>query len=68
VMPRMNGAELAQAVRTHRPGIRVLYMSGYAAPLMTEQGLLDPGVTVLGKPFTRAQLLDALLATLARGS
>jgi two-component system, cell cycle sensor histidine kinase and response regulator CckA len=65
VMPRMNGAELAAALRETRPATPVLYMSGYAAPLMTQQGLLEPGVTVLGKPFTRAQLLDALGATLA---
>jgi CheY-like chemotaxis protein len=67
VMPRMNGAELARALRTRRPTVPVLYMSGYAAPLMTEQGLLEPGVTVLGKPFTRTQLLDAILAILASG-
>jgi hypothetical protein len=42
----------------------VLFMSGYAAPLMTDQGLLEPGVTVLGKPFTKAQLLELLQATL----
>jgi PAS domain S-box-containing protein len=63
VMPRMNGAELAEALHDTRPAMPVLYMSGFAAPLMTEQGLLEPGVTVLGKPFTRTQLLDALRAT-----
>jgi two-component system, cell cycle sensor histidine kinase and response regulator CckA len=67
VMPRMNGAELARALRTRRPTVPVLYMSGYAAPLMTEQGLLEPGVTVLSKPFTKSQLLDATLAILASG-
>jgi PAS domain S-box-containing protein len=60
VMPLMNGPELAKALRQVRPGIPVLYMSGFAAPLMTEQGLLEPGVTVLGKPFTRPELLNAL--------
>jgi PAS domain S-box-containing protein len=65
VMPRMNGAELADALRATRPETPILYMSGYAAPLMTQQGLLEPGVTVLGKPFTRSQLLDALSTTLA---
>jgi signal transduction histidine kinase/CheY-like chemotaxis protein len=64
VMPKMNGRELAEALRGVRPGTPVVFMSGYAAPLMTDQGLLEPGVTVLGKPFTKAQLLDLLDATL----
>jgi len=65
VMPRMNGPELAAALRIHRPDTPVLYMSGYAAPLMTEEGILEPGVTVVGKPFTRDDLLTALNTTLA---
>ena len=65
VMPVMNGPQLVEAVHRIRPDLPVLYMSGYAAPLMTAQGLLAPGVTVLGKPFTRPELLNALHATLA---
>jgi len=64
VMPAMNGGELAEALHATRAGLPVLYMSGYAAPLMTEQGLLEPGVTVLGKPFTKAELLAGLHTTL----
>jgi PAS domain S-box-containing protein len=64
VMPKMNGRELAEALGRSRPSTPVLFMSGYAAPLMTDQGLLEPGVTVLGKPFTKAQLLELLQATL----
>ena len=68
VMPITNGRELANALQAARPGLPVLFMSGYAAPLMTEQGLLDPGVTVLGKPFTQEDLLSALrtMLTVAR--
>lgn len=64
VMPRLNGAELGRALCLARPATPILYMSGYAAPLMTDQGLLPAGVTVLSKPFTKAQLLDALRTTL----
>ena len=64
VMPAMNGRELAEALHTTRPDMPVLYLSGYAAPLMTEQGLLEPGVTVLGKPFTKTELLTTLKAVL----
>jgi PAS domain S-box-containing protein len=60
VMPHMNGPALAAALVAERPHTPVLYMSGYAAPLMTEQGLLEPGVTVLGKPFTKDELLTTL--------
>ena len=67
VMPAMNGRELAGALQKSRPGTPVLYMSGYAAPIMTGAGMLDPGVTVVSKPFTKAQLLTALNATLNRG-
>jgi PAS domain S-box-containing protein len=60
VMPRMNGPELAVALRSERPDIPVLYMSGYAAALMSEQGLLEPRVTVVGKPFSKDELLVSL--------
>jgi PAS domain S-box-containing protein len=65
-MPDMNGSELADALQRARPGTPVLYMSGYAASIMTAQGMLDPGVTVISKPFTKAQLLTALNAALGR--
>jgi PAS domain S-box-containing protein len=65
VMPHLNGPELAAALRTVLPGVPVLYMSGFAGPLMTDQGLLEPGVTVVGKPFTRAELLAAVHDRLA---
>lgn len=66
VMPVMNGQELADELRRSRPEVAVLYMSGYAAPLMTEQGLLDPGVSLLSKPFNQSGLLGALQASLAQ--
>jgi len=68
VMPHMNGPELAAALRTVLPGVPVLYMSGFAGPLMTDQGLLEPGVTVVGKPFTRTELLNAVHDRLAEPS
>jgi two-component system, cell cycle sensor histidine kinase and response regulator CckA len=67
VMPGMNGRELAGALQRARPDTPVLYMSGYAATIMNAQGLLDPGVTVVSKPFTKAGLLNALNAALSKG-
>jgi two-component system cell cycle sensor histidine kinase/response regulator CckA len=64
VMPRLNGPQWVAVYHAEHPDTPVLYMSGYAGPLMSEQGLLDEGVTVLSKPFTRTGLLDAIRALL----
>ena len=60
VMPGMLGKELAERLVDTRPGTRVLYMSGYAQPVLAAQGTLDPGVALLEKPFTAADLLNAV--------
>ncbi|HEY7274166.1 MAG TPA: ATP-binding protein [Actinoplanes sp.] len=60
VMPGMLGKELAERLVSERPGTRVLYMSGYAHPVLASQGTLDPGVALLEKPFTAADLLSAV--------
>ena len=60
VMPGMLGKELAERLVHTRPGTRVLYMSGYAQPVLAGQGTLEPGVALLEKPFTAADLLSAV--------
>ena len=60
VMPGMLGKELAERLVDVRPDTRVLYMSGYAQPVLASQGTLDPGVALLEKPFTAADLLSAV--------
>jgi two-component system, cell cycle sensor histidine kinase and response regulator CckA len=60
VMPRMLGKEVADRIRRARPGIRVLYMSGYARPALADQGTLDPGVALVSKPFSEDELLTAV--------
>jgi CheY-like chemotaxis protein len=52
VMPDTNGRKLAEALRAERPGLRVLFMSGYPDGAMIHHGMLDPGVAYLAKPFT----------------
>jgi CheY-like chemotaxis protein len=66
LMPQLDGRQLADRFTADRPGTPVLFMSGYAAPIMTEQGILRQDVTVLSKPFTESELLNALRATLER--
>ncbi|GAA2518675.1 PAS domain-containing hybrid sensor histidine kinase/response regulator [Winogradskya humida] len=60
VMPGMLGNELAERLVDARPDTRVLYMSGYAQPVLASQGTLDPGVALLEKPFTAEDLLSAV--------
>jgi PAS domain S-box-containing protein len=57
VMPHMLGNELAPQLVGARPDLRVLYMSGFAQPALAANGKLQPGVTLLDKPFNEPTLL-----------
>ena len=57
VMPGMTGRVLATQVAPLRPAMRVLYMSGYTAQVLDHQGVLDPDVAYIAKPFTPTALL-----------
>ncbi len=52
VMPDTNGRKLADALRATRPGLRVLFMSGYPDGAIGKHGILEHGVAYLAKPFT----------------
>jgi two-component system cell cycle sensor histidine kinase/response regulator CckA len=65
VMPQLNGAELAERVSVLRPGLRVLFMSGYTRGTVDERILLQPGRAFLQKPFTVAELLQTVARMLA---
>jgi PAS domain S-box-containing protein len=56
VMPAMSGRELVDALRTMRPEIRVLYMSGYTDDEILRRGLHDPHMSFIQKPFTSENL------------
>jgi two-component system cell cycle sensor histidine kinase/response regulator CckA len=56
VMPDMNGAELARRLVPERPGMRVLFASGYAADVIAQRGLLEPDSAFLAKPLTPLSL------------
>jgi len=56
IMPEMSGKELADQLALTRPGIKVLFMSGYTHDTIVHHGVIDPAVHFLGKPFTAAAL------------
>ncbi|HLK62640.1 MAG TPA: PAS domain S-box protein [Bryobacteraceae bacterium] len=58
IMPEMNGKDLATALTTTQPGMKVLYMSGYTDRIMSETGVLDNSVAFLQKPFTPDKLTE----------
>jgi CheY-like chemotaxis protein len=60
VMPRMSGVELARRLRGQRPGVKVLYISGYADNESLPQEGLERGEAFLQKPFTPDLLLDKM--------
>ncbi len=60
VMPGMLGNEVAATVQALRPGLPVLYMSGYAQPILDTHGALDPQIDLLEKPFSETTLLTRI--------
>jgi PAS domain S-box-containing protein len=60
VMPQVLGKDVAEAVVAVRPDVKVLYMSGYARPVLAGTGTLDAGVNLLEKPFSEEVLLAAV--------
>jgi signal transduction histidine kinase len=62
----MTGRELAYQARVRRPGLKVLFTTGYTKNAIVHNGRLDAGVDLLGKPFTRHALAKKIRGVLAR--
>ncbi|HYD42019.1 MAG TPA: response regulator [Anaeromyxobacter sp.] len=60
VMPRMNGAELAEALARMQPGLKVLFMTGHTEDAQVQERLVDGDVELIHKPFTGETLLGHL--------
>jgi CheY-like chemotaxis protein len=67
VMPgAMNGRQLADEAKRRRPGLKVLFTTGYARNAIVHQGRLDRGVEMIGKPYTFQELGARIRALLDR--
>ena len=64
VMPGIGGRELAERLMVLQPEVRVVYMSGYTSALIDQQGILDPDIVLLEKPFTLRALLTKVYKAL----
>jgi signal transduction histidine kinase/ActR/RegA family two-component response regulator len=68
VMPEMLGNEVARLVRASRPALPVLYMSGYAQPILDTHGAFASQIDLLEKPFTEATLLARVRRAIDNGT
>ena len=64
IMPGMDGNEIWNRMSERRPGLRVLYMSGYLDDTIAERGILREGVHLVRKPFSLEQLSSHIRETL----
>jgi CheY-like chemotaxis protein len=65
-LPGLNGRQLADAARVLRPGLRVLFITGYAGNAAIGNGVLDAGMEILTKPFALEALAAKLRAMMQR--
>jgi PAS domain S-box-containing protein len=63
----MSGKQLADVARERIPGLRILFASGYTENAIVHHGIVDSGVHLLNKPYTRSDLLRMIRAVFAEG-
>jgi CheY-like chemotaxis protein len=59
-LPGLNGRQIADAGRTLRPGLKVLFMTGYAENAAMAAGFLEPGMQMITKPFAMEALASRI--------
>ena len=64
IMPGMSGRQLAEKILSNRPQTRIVYMTGYTDDMVVQHKVLEPGVKLLQKPFTKFDLALKVRATL----
>ena len=68
VMPEVNGRKLADEALRRRPNLKVLFTTGYSRNAVIHNGVLDPGVQLIGKPFTIEELAAKMREVLDRAA
>ena len=64
IMPGMNGKQLYEKLCERRPGLRVIFMSGYTSNILSPIGVTGPGTRLLQKPFSLSELAVAVRLSL----
>ncbi|MGP8539360.1 PAS domain-containing protein [Pseudomonas protegens] len=67
-LPGMNGRQLAEIARQQRPGLKVLFMTGYAEKAAERQGFLEPGMDLMAKPFSIEEMAQKIRQMIGRAS
>jgi two-component system, NtrC family, sensor kinase len=68
IMPGMSGRVVADQAKRLKPGIKVLFMTGYSQNAIVHQGRLDPGVHLIQKPVTPPELANRVRDLLDQSS
>jgi CheY-like chemotaxis protein len=64
IMPGMSGRQLAESILRRRPQTMIMYMTGYTDDMVVQHKVLEPGVQLLQKPFTKFDLARKVRSTL----
>jgi CheY-like chemotaxis protein len=64
IMPGMSGRQLAEKILSKRPQTKIVYMTGYTDDMIVQHKVLEPGVQLLQKPFTKVDLAQKVRETL----
>jgi PAS domain S-box-containing protein len=67
VMPKMNGREIYDEIRSLRPNVKFIFISGYTADIILKKGILEKGVDFIRKPFSKNEILLKVRDVLDRG-
>jgi CheY-like chemotaxis protein len=68
IMPGMSGKEMVDCINTIRPGVKVLFMSGYTSDLLAKRGVVEEGMHLIQKPFDMNSLYCKLQETISSAS
>jgi CheY-like chemotaxis protein len=63
-LPGLNGRQMADEARLLRPGLKVIFMTGYAENALSPQGFLEPGMALITKPFSMDVLAAKIRTTM----